>query len=539
MGKCYFENLPKYEVRKKDGTQIKIDWKKSTGYLIPFEFKNVVGEFKVVDYDSKTQKVALKYGEQIHHIATSQLLACRLGGVLGVHKRDYIYKENQILDKNGQGKILERFRKGKGNTRHYLIECLRCHNTYDRSEGHLKDRGVKCPVCGDGISYPTKFMDAMLLQLNHPFKKEYIFENIKNKRYDFYIEDINTVIEVHGIQHYRSSFGGRTLEDEQKNDKLKKELAYQNGVEHYIVIDARLSKTDWIKSSVLNSKLSELFDLTNVDWEQCNEFATGSLTYEICLLYKDGDPSITDKIGKELGITRGTIVNHLKRGAEFGWCDYDPSRIQSLNGREKSKLKSKPVICLENGLEFESASECGRISEKVFGVKLSPSKIALVCSGVNKTHKGYSFKFKNPEDVQYPKFLKNELALKICEAKAKDESLLTTDLSKMFNIKQDRVRSYLIKGASMGLCSYNPSLESKKGYTRYLEDKKRNEGLKRVEVFKNGISQGIYNSIKDLIEASMEDFGVNFTQSSVIHACLGKRKSHKGYTFNYIEVEEE
>lgn len=532
MNKCSFENLPKYKIKTKDGEQTKIDWKGSIGYLIPFQFKDLIGEFKVVDYNSKKQQVVLEYKGETYTIATSQLLSCSLGGLLGFHNREHIYKKNQILSHNGQGRVLDTFRK---NGRHYRIECLQCGNVYERSESHLKDRGAKCPICGDGISYPTKFINSVLLQIKCSFKKEYILKNVKNKRYDFYIEDINTIIEVHGAQHYEKTFGNRTLKEEQENDKLKEELAYQNGVRHYIVIDARKSNIEWIKNSVLNSKLSEFFNLSEIDWEECHKFAVGSITHKICSLFKEDDPNIATKIAKEMGIARGTVVRHLKRGEELGWCNYDPSKIQTLNGQQKSKLRNKPIVCLENGLEFASIAECGRVSEEVFGVKLSPSKIALVCNGVNKTHKGYTFKFKNSEDARCPKTFKNELALRVCEAKATNENLLTTDLAKMFNIGRDRVRDYLIKGSKMGLCNYNPEAEQEKGYVRYLDGK----SLKKVEVFRGGISLGLYSSVKVLAEASMKDFGVELNQGSIRGVCLGKRKSYKGYTFKYIEIEEE
>ena len=53
--------------------------------------------------------------------------------------------------------------------------------------------------------------------------------------YDFYIPELEAIIEVHGSQHYGQGFekvGGRTLEEEQINDRLKEDLAKQNGIKH-------------------------------------------------------------------------------------------------------------------------------------------------------------------------------------------------------------------------------------------------------------------------------------------------------------------
>ena len=68
------------------------------------------------------------------------------------------------------------------------------------------------------------------------------FDWSQRKRYDFYIEEINTIIVVHGDQHYANSFesiGGKTLEKEIENDALKQRLAIENGMNNDIVRDAR------------------------------------------------------------------------------------------------------------------------------------------------------------------------------------------------------------------------------------------------------------------------------------------------------------
>ena len=61
------------------------------------------------------------------------------------------------------------------------------------------------------------------------------------RRYDFYVPSLNAIIEVHGAQHYEQGFdsiGGRSFEEERANDILKEKLAIDNGIKHYIVINA-------------------------------------------------------------------------------------------------------------------------------------------------------------------------------------------------------------------------------------------------------------------------------------------------------------
>lgn len=132
--------------------------------------------------------------------------------------------------------------------------------------------GLSCPKCSDGVSYPEKVMYIFLKQLNENFEYQKTFKWSNNKRYDFYIEDKSIIIETHGRQHYSEhgfyKLGGKTLKEEQENDSLKESLAKSNGIKNYIVIDCRKSNFEFIKNNIINSKLSEFFDLDKINWNE-------------------------------------------------------------------------------------------------------------------------------------------------------------------------------------------------------------------------------------------------------------------------------
>ncbi|NGS95760.1 hypothetical protein G6Z25_02345 [Clostridium perfringens] len=266
------------------------------------------------------------------------------------------------------------------------------------------NKSISCS-CGDGKSYPEKFIVNLLEQLKIKYKKEYNPSYIKPKRYDFYIKDNDCIIETHGRQHYKEyTFdycGGRSFEEEQLNDKYKREVALSNGIKYYIELDCRKSEMDYIKNSVLNSELNDLFDLSDIDWNKCAEFANKNIIKEICDYWnnKRNSETTTDLI-KKFKLDRTTIITYLKKGTKLGWCNYDPSNERIRGSKKgtlllKRKFSRKVEVFKDNkslGI-FSSCAELERQSEKLFEVKLNNSRISSVCRGKRKSHKGFTFKY--------------------------------------------------------------------------------------------------------------------------------------------------
>ena len=58
---------------------------------------------------------------------------------------------------------------------------------------------------------------------------------------------------------------------------------------------------------------------------------------------------------------------------------------------------------------------------------------------------------------------------------------------------------------------------------------------RKVEIFKDGKSLGVFESIKILSDKSEELFGVKLNRSSIGKVCRGKQEFHKGYNFKYVD----
>lgn len=197
-------------------------------------------------------------------------------------------------------------------------KCPDCNKEYIRRCDKLTYYGLPC-VCGDGFSYPEKFVFNVLRQLKIKFKSQFYLED-SMYRYDFYLNDYDILLEVNGIQHYKQKWE----RDEVENDKNKKDFAFSRGYteESYIVLDCRESNLEFIKSSIINSKLNELFDLSVIDFVKCAEFAASNFAKTASELWNDG--RMIKDIAEEMRLHKHTIIAYLKQGNENGWCKYVP-----------------------------------------------------------------------------------------------------------------------------------------------------------------------------------------------------------------------
>jgi len=263
-----------------------------------------------------------------------------------------------------------------------LLKCLDCGYEKKLSLGVLLRAGFGCQKCGDGVSYPEKFTFSVLEQLlDKDFKiqlSKTTFDWCKGFKYDNYIEKINSIIETGGLQHYEEITGNwkMSLKDIQINDFDKEWLARSNNIKNYIILDCRKSELEWIKNSIMQSRLPKLlsFKESDIDWLKCHEYACNSLVKVVCDMWSSGIKTVT-KLIEKLKISRGAIIRYLKQGVKLGWCDYDPKEILKINLISMSENNYKKVICLTTGKIFGSQKE----AKTKYNIK--GSSISMCCKG--------------------------------------------------------------------------------------------------------------------------------------------------------------
>lgn len=259
-------------------------------------------------------------------------------------------------------------------------------------------------ICGDGYSYPEKFVYSMLSQLKIDFvyqvnKKQLRWCN--NFKYDFYIPKFNLIIETHGKQHYDKNFF-KSYKVQKQIDDEKKNLALSNNIRYYIELDCRYSELNHIKKSITESILSKLFNINIVDFNKCQSFALSNIAKDVCSIKNKYPDYTTFQISDMFNISVGTVQRYLKNGNMLGWCKYDAKeeRLKANCRSVKTQREIQKAIVVKDEKQnilgiFVNAHRLSDLSENLFGVKLLPSNILESCRNDTKksVYKNMTFDF--------------------------------------------------------------------------------------------------------------------------------------------------
>ena len=120
----------------------------------------------------------------------------------------------------------------KGSNYYHLHKCNICEFEWETKPNYILHMNTSCPNCNS--SKGERMISEVLDDLYIPFTKEYSV-NIDgiNYMFDFFISELNTIIEYDGIQHFQSVdfFGGEYNYQKVKlNDSIKNEWCEKNSI---------------------------------------------------------------------------------------------------------------------------------------------------------------------------------------------------------------------------------------------------------------------------------------------------------------------
>lgn len=251
-------------------------------------------------------------------------------------------------------------------------KCPNCEAiTKPKKIANVKNQGLFCEKCSDNKSLPNRIMYNLLSSLHIEFEDEVSFDwcqfelNKKRKRgiYDFYFEYNckKYIVEMDGYWHENDNvLNGQSVDVSKYIDNEKDRLAFEHGI-YVIRIPCIPSKTYAIKENILNSELSNIFNLTSINWNECFYKSIRSIMKEVCLDYKNG-LSITN-LAKKYKKDKCTIMKYLDCGTEIGLCLYN---------HDDNK---RHVVCLNDGKYYDMINDASDY------YNITSSSIQSCCNG--------------------------------------------------------------------------------------------------------------------------------------------------------------
>ena len=394
----------------------RIDWRKSINISAPLKYGDKNGHIKILKrFSGDKYEVELIVNNSVflHTLSGDEISGCKFGGALKkpiaeTHPdliKYFLYESDAYKYSYGSGKKVD-------------MKCPLCGTIKSQNIQSLVNYGFACPACSDGISWPNKFMFAVLTQLKIDFDREVTcktdgFEWIPNSyRYDFYIrvDDKKILIEMDGHFHFEDGF--KPCEQVCITDDLKDQLANEHDIEvirincKYNIVQQRF---EYIQKNIMNSRLSEVLDLSCVDWNNALSTAnTSNSMYQVAKHWNE-NMSVTD-IAKVMKISVSTVREKLIIASKAGLCDYTPQKSKQ-KGLEKSHeiirhIRSKHVLVSYNNIDvgvFYSAAELSKLSEELYGVVFDIASISCVCN--KKRNSLYGYKMRYIPDDEYEEML--------------------------------------------------------------------------------------------------------------------------------------
>jgi hypothetical protein len=207
-------------------------------------------DYSLVNYVNAITKVTIicpKHGEfkqqPNNHLYGQRCIKCMGDNVRKArisNTNDFIKKSKEIHGEKYDYSLVN-YKTGKDKV---IIICF-IHGEFLQAPFAHSSPSMKqgCPFCK--ISKGEDEIEKFLIKNNIEYIREYKFKDCINPKtnkklpFDFYLPQINTIIEYHGEQHYKKTGyfenRGGGLKDLQYRDKIKKEFGFLNNF-NYIEI---------------------------------------------------------------------------------------------------------------------------------------------------------------------------------------------------------------------------------------------------------------------------------------------------------------
>lgn len=490
MRKIFLDKLSCKERHGININKLVIDWMNSINQKIHFVYDDIEGDFKILKYISKSQKIVIEYDNKKFEIQTASLIKCQIGTVIGKRtskfkieigsqlvdcKRDIIIIDREIRLKE---KIDKKGRKSTLNEKWYKYQCNVCN--WDEgwmTESDLIKNGNGCSCCR---GYTP-------------------------------VLGINTIWDT-----------DRWMCDLGVSEEIAK--THTHGSNDYccpICPDCGCKKSKKIK--ICNIYINHSIGCTCSDGNKYpNKFA-------FKMLEELGVDFTNEYSPNWIGNKRYDFyfeLNEQKYILEMDGYFHSNNNLmsgQTINDSEYIDNK-KDKMAVEYGIEKPIRIDCN------YGHK---DRFEYIKNNIfNNDILNELFDLSKVNWFKVGEYACSNLVKVACEYKRNNTELSSADISKIMKLSNTTVRDYLKQGSNFGWCKYDIEVENNRRNAKGA-DMSRKIQSKKLKVFKEGVFKGIFESVSELSRQSLNLFGIQLIISCISEVCNGKQKQHKGYTFEY------
>jgi len=491
MKKVFLDDLPRKEgVGVNKGKQV-IDWINSIDKVVYFTYFDISGEFKIVNYDGKY--LYIKYlDKEIYKIITSSLVKCQLGGILELITKNYkIDIETIFKDDNRDITIIDRKieqYKDNINLKFYKYKCNICNCALWIEESNLL-KGVGCGCCNSkqiilGINTIFDKAKWMIPYIGEENAK--IYAPNSNKNITMICPDCGFIKNTSPNHLFTYGFSCKICSDK---------ISYP---ERFMISLLKELKIDFIPQ------------LNKTTFKWCNNY---KYDFYVDNIDNKGNSAIIECHG----------MQHYEETTRKG--------ARTLK-EEQENDKNKEKLAKENGIKYYFVIDCRYSNIEFIKKSILDNKIMYFLEN----------KMNNIDWNIIEGFARKSIVKLICELKRDNPNFTTTDIAKIIGLERHTVREYLKQGTKIwDWINYNPKEERRKIASKIGKITGQNLGKtygklasKKVEIFKNDISLGIFDSCTELSRQSENLFGIKLTSSKISEVCRNVLPHHKGYVFKYI-----
>ena len=477
MRKTFIENLPKRNNY--------IDWKNCIGKIIHFIYKDIEGDIEILEYYPTKCKLKIKYNNTEFVIFASVLVNCNLGKITEQVTSNFkIEIGTRFKDEKRDITIIDKeYRKDKDGVirKWYKYLCNKCGYEGWIIEQSLLTSKSGCPVC----CTPTRLIIEGINDI--PTTAPWMVKYFQGGYNEAKLYSVGSAKKIYPICPDCGRVKDKQISICQIYETHSIGCSCSDGIKYpnkfgfatleqlNIHFETEYSP-DWIKPK----RYDFYFELNNKKY----------------IVEMDGGLGHGNKVHKNSKKTKNELIE----------IDDYKDRLAQEHGIEVIRID-----CNYNGNRFEYIKQ------------------NILDSRLNKL-----FDLSRIDWLKIDEFALSNLVKTVCGLKNNNPELSTNDICNITKIKSiTTVRSYLIEGSKHNWCDYNAILESSKSG---INNGKRHR--KPVEIFKDGIYLGVFESCVYLADNSERLFGVKLNSVGISAVCTGRVKTHKGFTFKYLTKEE-